>query len=96
MQESLFQHFWTQYVPEPKPERARGDPAQHQPHGKGGGKDGGRDRAQGGGDRLAHIQKTKDREIASLKRQLADKPSSQQPYDSKKQRYGKGGNSRWK
>ena len=78
-------------MPEPKPERARGDPAQHQPHGKGGGKDGGRDRAQGSGDRLAHIQKTKDREIAALKRQLSEKSVPRQSNEPKKQRWG-----RWK
>ena len=90
-QESLFQHFWTQYVPEPKPERARGEPSQQQPHGKGAGKEGGRDRARDSGDRVAHIQKTKDREIAALKRQLSENSSHGQSNEQKKQRWG-----RWK
>ena len=40
--------------------------------GKGGGKEGKRDRAREDGERLANVQRTKDKEIANLKRQLSE------------------------
>ena len=98
-QESLYQHFWTQYVPETsRAERVRAEKSpQPGGSGKGGGKEGGRDRAREDGDKVAQIQRTKDREIASLKRQLSElkdkiSSSSGKPSgENKKQRWG-----RWK
>ena len=98
-QESIYQHFWTQYVPETnRAERVRAEKSpQPGGSGKGGGKEGRRDRAREDGDKVAQIQRTKDREIASLKRQMSElkdkiSSSSGKPSgENKKQRWG-----RWK
>ena len=55
--------------------------------------EGGRDRSRDEGDKISHVQRTKDREIASLKRQLSeykDKANSNNGNssgDSKKQHW---------
>ena len=96
-QESIYQHFWTKYVPDTsRTERARAEKSpQRGGSRKGGGKEGGRDRARDEGDKVAQIQRTKDRKIASLKRQLSefkDKTSSNSGKSSgehKKQHWGR-------
>ena len=98
-QESLYQHFWTQYVPDPNGAgRGRVEKSpQGGGSGKGGGKEGGKDRAREDGDKVGQIQRIKDREIASLKRQLSElkdksaSSSSKASGENKKQRWG-----RWK
>ena len=96
-QESIYQHFWNQYVPDTsRTERARAEKSpQRGGSGKGGCKEGGRDRARNEGDKVAQIQRTKDREIASLKRHLSefkDKTTSNSGKSSgehKKQHWGR-------
>ena len=96
-QESIYQHFWTQYVPNTsRTERARAEKSpQRGGSGKARGKEGGRDRARDEGDKVAKIQRTKDREIASLKRQLSEvkdnstSDNSKSSGENKKQHLGR-------
>ena len=95
-QESIYQHFWTQYVPDTsRTERARAEKSPQRGADKARGKEGGRDRARDEGDKVAKIQRTKDCEIASLKRQLSevkDKSTSDNGKSSgenKKQHWGR-------
>ena len=73
-QESLYQHFWTQYVPDASRTSSRKDDGSSQGKGAGkvGGKNGKKERDRNEGDKTAHIQQAKDREIAALKRQISD------------------------
>lgn len=94
-QESLYQHFWTQYVPEPRADRGRAEQGRQQEgSGKRGGKEGGKERAREDGDKVSQIQRAKDREIAALKRQLSDSnkaasSSNKQQGDGKRQRWNR-------
>ena len=95
-QESIYQHFWTQHVPDTnRTERARAEKSPQRGAGKARGKEGGRDRARDEGDKVAKIQRTKDHEIASLIRQLSevkDKTTSDNCKSSgehKKQHWGR-------